>query len=196
MEEETHKHIKRLHIYILLLTVSVFALLWYFLNQQRVKQPSKEPTEESKIVKEERGAFSLQTKDNQRAYSTGTPFTLQVLADSDKEDVVGFDVLLSYGELDLEGFDVLSVTSPLPGFRVIESAQRGHLSITGIQDPQNSTRQILKNTVILEVTLVPKVVGEQQLSIILKADPETSKMVTAQTTVLYPKVEGLMITVR
>ena len=195
MEEETHKHIKRLHVYVLLLTVALFVLLWFFLSQQKgqISQPQK--TAESKIKKEVRGSLSLKTRDNLRTYALGMPIVVQVLADSDKQDIVGFDVLLGYGELDLETFDVTSVTTSLPGFRVINKVQRGHLSVIAIQDPQNSTRQVFKETVILEVTLVPRKAGSQKIEIISKSDPESTKLVTAQTVALYPQVEDLTITV-
>lgn len=199
MEEETHRHIKRLHIYILILTVSIFVLLWFFLSQQksRVSQETPAPTsEESQILKENKGFLSLQTKDNQRTYPVGAPVVLQVLADSEEEDIVGFDVLLALENQDLQASDVSSVTSSLAGFRVVSKVQLGHLSVTAVQEPQNSTRQIFKNTVIAEIVITPRVTGTLKLSILPQADPESTKMVTAQTKVLFPEVKDLTISIQ
>lgn len=192
--KETDKHIKRLHAYIFILTVSVLTFVWVlFKDQLRLTKKEQEVTQSTQFKKlkgENKGNMILVMKNNQRKVPVNVPFTVQVIADSQSEDIVGFDVLLSY---DKKAFKEVSASSPLSGFRVFDTQRDGYLAVTAIQDPQNSTRNVFKDKVILEITLSPALAGEYDLTILPSKKAETSKLVSTETKVFFPKVEGLTV---
>lgn len=192
--KEADKQIKRLHAYIFILTVSVLTLVWVlFKDQLRLTKKEQEVTQQTQFKKlkgEDKGNMTLVMKNNQRKIPANVPFTVQVIADSQSEDIVGFDVLVAY---DKEAFKEVSASSPLSGFRVFDTQRDGYLAVTAIQDPQNSTRNVFKDQVILEVTLNPALAGEYDLTILSSKKAETSKLVSTETKVFFPKVEGLTV---
>lgn len=190
---DTHKHIRRLHLYIFALTVVVLGLVWFLFKDQLgiVKKEEPTPAPQVEVKKENRGTMTLQSRT--RAAAVGGQYVVQVVADSDAEDIVGFDVLLAF---DQDAFNVSSVTSPLAGYRVVSTPQEGYLAVTGVQDPQNTVRNVFKNSVILEVALSPKLEGDYDIVILLQSGNADSKLVTTQTNILLPAVESLSVSVQ
>lgn len=187
---ENHPHIKRIHWYILVLTVVVFGLVWWSISKTE-KEPQKQE-KEIKVSSQQVGSITLKDKEDLRKYKVGKPIVLQFIADSGNYDVVGFDVLLQY---DRNAFSLTSTQIALSGFRVFPRQEKDHLWLTGIQGPESNTRSVLKNESILNLTLLPKKTGSYTFTLLKKSGKETTKLVDIKTEILYPKTSSLKIQV-
>ncbi len=193
--DDTQKHIKRLHVYVLALVVGVLILLWFILSQQAPTTVQKEqvtPQKQTVAGKEaaEKGTLSLEI--DQRRVVLGQAFTVNVVADSEKEDIVGFDVLFSF---DKSAFSLSSVASPLKNYQVFEFQRQSHLTVTAVQAPEVNTRSIFDQTAILTISLRPTKKGNYNLFILPSKDKEKTKFINSATQPFLPKTTGAEIEV-
>lgn len=191
--EDHHPHIKRIHWYLLVLTIAVFALIWVIYRSQTPQTTTQQQQagQEEKI--EKRGSLILKDKDNLRNYQVDRAITLQVVADSEGADVVGFDILLDY---DKSAFTLTSAQTPLTGFRLFSKQNENHLSLTATQLLESKVRSLFSATAIVELVLVPKKAGSYTFSLLDEVGNESTKFVDTQSTRLYPQTVSLKVEVK
>lgn len=187
--DDHQKRIERLHVYILALVVSVFILILLIVSQATVLQNQLSPqTGQEKIMK--RGALILQTGGNKRRAPLTQNLVVDVLASSDKEDVVAFDTMMGY---DQDAFDLVSVSSLLPSFSVSRHDQDGYVSVTAYQPPEVDARVVMKDTPVLRYVFSPKKAGFYTFSILSTSEKEKTQLVTTKTDRLFPEVSELTV---
>ncbi len=194
-----HPVIKRIYLYIFLITYLVFltVLIFFYLQsksqQANPESPQQLATGNITAQKKTEGSLAL-VANGAGPYKVGQPITLYAVADSEGKDIVSFDVLLGY---DKTAFSLVSVSSPLPGFQIIrpKNPAEDHLSMTVIKSLQVQTPSIFTNTKVLQFVFSPKKIGAYNLSILQKSGKEKTDFADTKTHILYPKTENLLISV-
>lgn len=136
-----------------------------------------------------RGYFKLQTPTNP---IKGNPLTIQVLADSDKEDISGFDLLVSY---DQTAFNYVSAVSVDSDFKAYAVKRDTHISITSVKSLQSKNPTIFQATPALSITFIPLKSGTFTFTLAPQIDKETSGMVNTQTKKIIPSLNTVIVTV-
>lgn len=185
--DQHHPTVKRIHFYILILTGVLFLVVAVLLlspqtNLLNLGKPQTAPKAEETSLNQ-KGTVKLQETSNLRTVTVGQPLTVQIIADSEEEDVVGFDVLL---EFDQDAFTLTTASSPLTGYQVSRKDQVGHVSLTGYQLPQSEARSNFEGVPILELTFTPKAKGTFTFSISQIINNETTKFVNTDTEQVFP----------
>lgn len=197
--DQNHPTLKRIHWYILILTLAWIGLAWYIFNSQYdlmskliALNPVKNITEQSIFKSEKKGEISFKSVEDLRRYRVGQPINLQIIADSAGVDIVGFDLLLKY---DSEAFSKPIATTTLQGYTVVTSEAEDHLSITAVQVPGSENRTIFNEDEILKLVFNPLKVGTYEISIIPEAGPESTKFVSTESKVLTPQTATFQVEV-
>ena len=193
--DRTHPTVKRIHWYILILTLAFLGLALFVLITLGggLTKVQDFGTLKESIFDTKKETLTLKIKEDTRSYSVGQPINILVLADSQNQDIVAFDLLLTY---DKESFNVPVATTKLSGYTVVPFDRDAHLSITAVQRPGFKERSIFKSTEILNLTFNPKKVGKFEFAIIPKTLDETTKFVTVESKkILFQKASTLSIEV-
>jgi len=197
--ENNHPTVKRIHWYILILIIAWIGLAWYIFNSQYDLlskiiglNPVKDISEQTMFKTENKGTITLKSQEDLRRYKVGQPINLQVLADSARADIVGFDLLFKY---DKQAFSTPSATTPLTGYTIVTSETEDHFSITAVQIPGSDNRTIFNKDEILKLVFNPLKVGTYEISIIPEADPESTKFVSTESQELIPQTATFKVEV-
>ncbi len=124
---------------------------------------------------------------------SGEQVLLNLLADSDKENVTAFDVLVGYNPLSV---DFVSAVSLDPAFQVYSFTKSNHLTLTVVKTSQDSTESVFAGKPVIKLTFKPKKSGDFTFGVLSTSDKETSKFVNEKTEVIYPKVSEVSVTVK
>lgn len=197
--ENNHPTVKRIHWYILILTIAWLGLAWFIFNSQYDLlskliglNPAKNISEQSMFKTEKKGTITLKSAEDLRRYRVGQRINLQVLADSVGSDIVGFDLLFKY---DKQAFSTPSVTTPLQGYTVVTAENENHFTITAVQVPGSENRTIFNGTEILKLVFNPLKVGTYEISIIPEVNPESTKFVSTESQQLIPQTATFKVEV-
>ncbi len=180
-----------LHWFILALVLIVLFMSWQFLKSINKKQIVN-TTAQGKEAEERRGYLKISARNNLKEYAVGQPIVIEITADSDGEDVVGYDIVFAYLQ---EAFSLNSTQSQLTGFNVVTNDGDG-LVITAAQGPNSNQRNILKDSKILTLTFTPKFQGEYTFQIFSKTEFATTKFVNTKIEEIFPETNSLDIEVR
>jgi hypothetical protein len=109
------------------------------------------------------------------SYPRDSSITLNVVAESNKNTVLGYDIVIGRDE---EAYDLVSVTSLLPEFTVLKFVKDTKFTITGILKPSVTKPVIFDKTPIVSVTLKPKKTGTLLLTVLMNEGSETTKIMS------------------
>ncbi len=191
-----HPVIRRVYVYIFVITFLLLflAVVVYFstTNQLQNQRASQTP-QPLQPAKKYEGSLSLAVKSPANgALTVGTPFVLQVLANSNSKDVVGYDLLLSY---DQTAFKLGTEISPLASFKVYPFQRGDHETYTAIKAPEVKTPTLLNQDELLTISMTPLKQGSYTLKLLDRSGKETTKMVDVKTHILTPQLTPLQVTV-
>jgi hypothetical protein len=191
--EKTHPTVKRIHWYILILTLAFLGLAIFIFTtlSGTTKLQSFEELKQS-LFTLNKESLTLKQKESVRSYSVGQPVNIQVVANSQGNDIVAFDALFTY---DRDAFDEPEITTTLSGFSVVPFQRDTHLSLTAMQTPGNKERSVFDNTEILNLKFTPKKIGRYEISLIPKTLDETTKLMTTENKKILPKTSTITIEV-
>ncbi len=189
---------KNYKIYIIFLFIFflVFAGTGLFLLMKGVKpsgkavstirqQPAALPT-----VAPKEGLMQLAIPGNTNRFSKNTPVTLQIIVDSNNENIVGWDAIISY---DPAVFDFVQATSAMPDFKIYSFKREKHISLSAIKSLQNNTSSVFKTTVVATVILQPKLTGKYPVILSAEAGKEKTNLVNTVTKRIYPQLNTLSL---
>ena len=187
-------------IYITLLAVFLFIFvgtsLTLYLSKKNPAENQLAATVQNQLpvptVMPQVGAILLQLPDGATKFRVGTPVTIQVLADSHNEGIVGWDMLLDY---DTTAADFVGASSALPDFKIYSYRRANWLTLTSIQSLSSKTPSVFTGKVIATLTFRPKKAGNLIITIKAAEGNEKTDLVTAQTKALYPQLNSVMLTV-
>jgi hypothetical protein len=149
------------------------------------------PTAMPTIIKKIKGSFTLKSSDGKTTAAIGQNITLNVEADSLGVNVVGYDILLDKGNMEL-----VSVNSLLPTFSIYPNDKGNDLVITGIKRSQLETSSIWQSDKILQVVLRGKSSGEVTVKILPMLDKRSTKITDKATKVYYPEGSELKLAIQ
>ena len=173
---------------ILLLVFVIFAFLLFYLYQTREKageQPNNVSVTYPTPVVLTTGSFSLQSMPGETKGEIDKPFDLDIVANSEQNSIVGYDVIVKFEEGSLE---ILSAESLLTDFDIYPIKKSDHYIVTGIKKLGSKESTVFTNTAILRLKVLPKATGALTLSVVDKLGLEKSQMVDEKTKILNPQV--------
>lgn len=193
-----NKKINIFLIYSLFFLAIIFILTLFFLKSFEKNQPKKEnfaiitPTPTNQVFKIEKtnGVITIHSLKNQ--YNISEEIEIDLKADIEKENIVGYDVVLSYDEKNLE---YLKTESLIPSFSIYSYKKDNNLFLTGVKTPQNTEKTILKNTAFAKVFFRSKNKGIYKIDIISSKDSSKTKLVNDKTQEFYPQLSSITIEV-
>ena len=197
----------KIMIYLLVVFFAIFVGTGLFLaNQSKQNQPvgrAAGQTSNSATLKQENiviptavptvGSLSLIGEESY-------PFTDNVIvnlsANSNGENIVGYDVILYY---DPTAFEFVAAESTLPDFTIYPKDYGNYLFLTSVKSVGNQSTTILgtgtSETTIANRTFKPKKIGSYNFSLRQSAEQEKTNLVTDQTEVLSPALTDLAVEV-
>ncbi|OGK25518.1 hypothetical protein A2954_04675 [Candidatus Roizmanbacteria bacterium RIFCSPLOWO2_01_FULL_37_12] len=173
--------------FILLIVVVAFAILLVILNQSKKKTEIKEAPARAiptPVVLTE-GSLSLRLGQTDQKVNQNKTIKLEVVADSNKKSIVGYDIVIKY---ERGAVEVLSVESLQADFEVYPLEKSDHFIITGAKKIESKRTFIFENTPILRLNIIPKKTGELTLNLVDVLGLEKSQMVDEETNILVPQV--------
>lgn len=190
MEPHPHRNHYRLIILTLFIGLSLIgiALVFYYQRigmiqdplaantQTNTTNPKAQPTATKRVLTGVK--FTLEPSTVSPSYPVQSNLSVNVLADSNNNKVLGFDVIVGR---DSDAYDVVAVESLLPEFTVLKFVKDDKFTITGILKPSITKTVIFKNTPIAKITLKPKKSGQLALTVLESESSETSKIMSADS---------------
>jgi flagellar basal body-associated protein FliL len=168
MEPHPHRNHYRLIILTLFvgLALITIALVFYYQRSGMLRVPAAVSTQSAPVSipttkpttpkKALTGvSFTLQAAETMPSYPRDSSITLNVVAESNKNTVLGYDIVIGRDE---EAYDLVSVTSLLPEFTVLKFVKDTKFTITGILKPSVTKPVIFdysNDSLMKEKVLVP-----------------------------------------
>ncbi len=188
------------------LFISVIALLaigiWltsvylYKLKQQRDEIPAvpitavSSPEATTPIATITQGSIEL--KGNASKVSVGQAVVVTASFDSNKKDVVGYDVLVKYDE---NALAFVSATSLIPSFTVVPVVKNGLIAVTGSKALLIKSETVFKGTPVVRFTFTAKTKGKRTVSVLPSSGNLKSRFVDAKLEKLYPRTSSVEVEV-
>jgi len=135
----------------------------------------------------------LVLKTNESEFSLNQPVTVNLLADSNKKNIVGYDLVIFY---DKTGFDFISASSLLPDFQLYSYKKDSYVTFTAIQQAASTVKRVFKETPVASFTFQPKKAGSFIISLRNSYGKEKTDLVTDLTETIYPSLADLTLTVK
>ncbi len=117
---------------------------------------------------------------------------LNIVADSDKENISAFDVLVGFDPL---AFDFVEAVSLDAAFQVYSFRKDKRLTLTFVKTSQDQNLSVFSGKAVVKLSYKPKKAGDFSFTILSTSDKETTKFVNEKTEVIYPKVSEIKVTV-
>lgn len=105
----------------------------------------------------ERGSLNLTSDEAAKGVRIGAPITLRIVADSDKNTIKGFDIVLNYDK-DLVSY--VNTTNLAENFQIVAVEREGRVIITGFEKPGTTTSMAFSNKTIAQISFVAKSSGK------------------------------------
>jgi len=115
---------------------------------------------------------------------------LEVWADSNETDVVGYDLILNF---DTQAFKLVGVNSVQADFSLFKIEKEGALIITGTKKLDISQKTLFTNQKIIVLTLKPQKTGKFSFEILSSLGKEKTQLVDSSSKIYYPKVNRIEI---
>lgn len=151
-------------------------------------QPTITPTP-TLIPYAKKGVMKLYTENNVLRFPVGQEVTMGVLASSEKSDIVGFDIVLSYDQNVLE---FTSANSQLNSFKAYSYPRTDYVSITMIKSLQETNSTVFDNTDIAQLRFKALKKGTTSIELTAKGNDST-KFADVNAKVTYPDMNKLTI---
>ena len=119
----------KIYVYLLVIFFAVFVGTGIFLILSNKKPPAEKEaiTTSSTIPTAEptQGSLNLKLENEEISLSTDKELKIDLIADSNEKNIVGYDLVLSYDPL---AFDFVKATSNLADFKIYSYKRDGYLS--------------------------------------------------------------------
>src|SRR3989338_7297446 len=151
---------------ILLLVFVIFAFLLFFLYKTRKKTGEQQnnvsityPTPAGLTT----GSFSLQSVSGDTKGEIDKSFDLDIVANSEQNLIVGYDVIVKFEQGLLE---ILPAESLLPDFTIYPLKKSDHYILTETKKFGSNEPTVFTNPAILRLKVLPKAAGALTLSVV------------------------------
>ncbi len=178
-----------LAVIFLVLTLGLLTLATRFKPQPKTTELPT-PTAEAAVVTSD-AYLSLVSPKMLTRFSNGEEVTLNLNANSNGVEIVGFDALIGY---DKTAFDLISVKSLIPDFKLYQFSKEDYLAITSTKSVSSQVKSPLNGGVV-ELVFKAKKVGNFNFFVKSTSGKEKTKFVDSQTQVIYPKLNDFALAI-
>lgn len=192
----------KIFIYLLVIFFAVFIGTGIFLVANNKKTTINEQAASTSIIKEEKmiiptaeltqGSLNLKLENEEISLSTDKELEINLVADSNEKNIVGYDLVLSY---DPSSFDFVGATSNLADFKIYSYKRDGYLSFLAAKTLQSQTSSVFTQTKIASLVFRPVKTGKFTFSLKPLIGKDKTNLVTDKTEVINPKLNELEIEV-
>ena len=184
----------------MVIVVVIVAIIGFARN--RVQQARHAVTSGSEQTQEQyviTGRIGLSPKGTHTSYKKGQTVTLFVYADSQEQEITGYDAVLRY---DTNKIRFESVTSVLEGMDIYETedaigADTRELIVTGIQSMSQGEPFVFNNTALAEVTFTVLESGPVDISLVYEPGSQReSNLITSRNQDILSTVIGTTLEVQ
>lgn len=140
----------------------------------------------------EESEYSLTLKTEAEQVSVGTVINVDIYANSNLKNVVGYDFVLKYDPLT---FDYMKIEPILPDFRIYHYKKDNYLTFTSTRDLQSSPAPF-NDVKIASIFFEAKKAGNSSFSLEPSYDKSKTDFITDSTEVLIPALNEFSIDVK
>ena len=190
----------KIFIYLLVIFFAGFVGSGIFLLTSNKKTTSNEQAVSTSTVQQKNVIFPtpmptkgiINLENNSAVNQVNNPVDLNLIADSNGENVTAFDTLISYDSL---AFDFNQAISLDPAFAVYSFKKENYLTLTVVKTSQDQTPSIFVEKSVVKLSFKPKKAGEFSFSVLTSFGKETTKFVNEKTEVIYPGTNEVKVIV-
>lgn len=142
---------------------------------------------------ESRDRAWLEVIPEKTTYSQNENVKLAINGFSEGHDITGYDILVT---LDSEMFDLVGVSTEIPGFTVFPFNNGQYIAITAIKDIGENEPSVFDNTKMLTIELKPKKKGQGIISVAVSNDKEKTQLVDTNVQVLVPQIQSATVQIQ
>ena len=151
------------------------------------------PTKKRSPLRGEKGGkVTLSATKKSVSLTKREKITVIARVDSDKRDVVGFDLIFKF---DKEGLNLDKIISLSPDFKLFKKTLPDGEIITGIKKIDRKGKIILNDNQLIELTFIPKKQGFYTIAVAPADKIGKTQFVDYETKIIYPKIDSLRVTV-
>ena len=190
----------KIYIYLLVIFFAAFIGSGIFLLTSNKKTTGNEQAVSTATIKQEnmviptpiptKGFINLEN--NSTVNKVNNPVELNLMVDSNGENVTAFDTLISY---DPVSFNFVKVDSFNLNFKVYSYKRNNRLTLTVVKTGQNNIETIFKGETVIKLVFQPEVKGNFTFAVLSSYGQETTKFVNEKTEVIYPGTNELKVIV-
>ena len=195
--EERNVAVKKIFVYLLVVFFAVFigTSIFLVLNSKKPQLAKETITTTATVptVIPTQGSFNLELSGNEKiSLPTGKEVNIDLIADSNQKNIVGYDLVLSYDPL---AFDFVKATSNLPNFKIYSYKKDSYLSFLATKNLQSQTSAVFTQTKIASLSFKPLKAGRYNFTLKSLMGQDKTDLVTDKTEVLNPKLNKLEVEV-
>jgi len=195
--EERNVAVKKIFVYFLVVFFAVFigTSIFLVLNSKKPQLAKETITTTATVptVIPTQGSFNLELSGNEKiSLPTGKEVNIDLIADSNQKNIVGYDLVLSYDPL---AFDFVKATSNLPNFKIYSYKKDSYLSFLATKNLQSQTSAVFTQTKIASLSFKPLKAGRYSFTLKPLMGQDKTDLVTDKTEVLNPKLNKLEVEV-
>ena len=192
MEEISGKYKRKfpLAVSFLILGILVIFALLLVRREKQSPQGEQQTVNQSINVTQATTAAYFKIMAANSSVKSGDKIELTVQADSDKQLITGFDLLVGY---DQERVEFVSLESLDKNYQFFNFKSVGHLSVTASKNLMNKTDTALVAASILKLVFKAKTTGETTFSLMPKIGKEITTMVNNQSQKITPSVNDVQV---
>ncbi len=192
---ENNQTIKTMLVYLLVIFLAVFvgSGIFLILNNKKPSAEKETITASSTIptVKPTQGSLNLKLT-SETMVTKNSEIQIDLLADSNEKNIVGYDLVLSYDPL---AFEFIKATSNLADFKIYSYNRNNYLSFLATKSLQGQTSSVFAQTKVASLFFKPIKAGKFTFSLKPLIGKDQTDLVTDKTEIINPQLNDLEIEV-
>lgn len=159
------------------------------ISTARVDFPEEIPT----VATTNSVSMALETNLPGNQMKVGDTIELNLFADSNGKNIVGYDVVMYYDSL---AFDFLKGITMLPDYNIFTYKKGHYFTITGLKKLQSAPSSMTKVNKLATLTFEATKAGKFEFSLKSSNEKDKTDLVTDKTEILVPELNKVMIDVK
>jgi len=189
----------KIFTYLLVIFFAAFVGSGIFLLTSNKKTTSNEQAVSTSTIQQKNVIFPtpmptkgfINLENNSAVNQVNNPVDLNLIADSNGENVTAFDTVISY---DPVSFDFVKADSVNPDFKIYSYKKNNRLTLTVVKTGQNNI-MIFKGEAIVKLVFQPKAKGNFTFAVLSSYGQETTKFINEKTEAIYPGTNEVKVIV-
>ncbi len=190
-EGKDYKKLAILAVVVVLLAAGVFAFKTFFKKPKKISLPEPQKKIVENIVSENQPSYTASFSLEKTSFKVGEEVSLPVVLDSQGEEVVGFDLVLSF---DPNLLEFKSVSSLNPDFTVSFFNAGDKVVATGVKAPGVKTSYVFSKDKVVVFSFLVKSPGKTELEILKTSGKDASQLINSASQKLPLEGDRIEIT--